>query len=100
MDLYRAAVATGRAKDNEPVFPYRRQYLFEAFWDLHQVRGSNGFGPSPISYHDIDTYCRVLDVKLTPWDVRMIRQMDSVMMKANRVSDARTAAAAANKGKR
>lgn len=71
--------------DEEPVFPASNQHLFSIFFDLHATRPS-GFGMSPITYEAIDTYARLMHLELSAWEVRMLRQMDQVMMKANRIA--------------
>ena len=97
--MFTAIKAAGKLKpdDDEPIFPYSREYVFKVFWDLHQVRGSNGFSMNPISYHDIECYMRVMSVELVPWDVRLIRIMDDVMLKASRVASTKDTKAATTK---
>ena len=41
---------------------------------------------SAITYEAIDTYARLMHLELSAWEVRMLRQMDQVMMKANRIA--------------
>lgn len=102
LEMYRAIEASGklRPEDEAPVYPHSKQYLFDVFFDLHAVRGSNGFSMNPISYHDIECYMRVTATELTPWDVRLLRQMDAIMLKAARVSSTKTTTATAGKGKK
>lgn len=71
--------------DEEPVFPLICVSIVRIFFELHAARPS-GFGMSPITYHDIDAYARLMHVKLSPWDVRMLRRMDEVMLKASRIA--------------
>jgi hypothetical protein len=88
--MYRALKASGAvsAEDDEPVFPASHQHLFSIFFDLHSTRPQTGFGMSAITYEAIDTYARLMHIELSPWEVRMIRRMDEVMLKANRVAGA------------
>lgn len=101
MAMYLALEAAGKLnpEDEAPIYPHSKQYLFDVFFDLHAVRGSNGFSMNPISYHDIECYMRVTQTELSAWDVRLLRIMDSVMLKAARVSAAKTTTAA-GKGKK
>ena len=75
-------------EDEEPVFPASNQHLFSIFFDLHATRPQSGFGMSAITYEAIDTYARLMHLELNAWEVRMLRQMDQVMMKANRIASA------------
>lgn len=90
IETYRAMKAQGVVadEDDEPVFPLRHQHLFAIFFDLHATRPQTGFGMSAITYEAIDTYARLMRLEVSPWEVRMLRQMDQVMMKANRIASA------------
>jgi hypothetical protein len=85
--------------DDEPIFPASHQHLFSMFFDLHSTRPQSGFGMSPITYEAIDTYARLMHLELSAWEVRMLRAMDQVMMKANRIAS-KTETKAAGKGRK
>jgi hypothetical protein len=69
--------------EQEPPFPMHDGYLFQAFQDLSAARGSNGFGINPISYSEIEAYKELTGARLTYWDVRMIRRIDSIFLAAS-----------------
>lgn len=52
------------------------EQLWSDFLDLHASRGSNGFGPSRITFVDIDAWERVNRLKLRPWQIDAIRKAD------------------------
>jgi len=68
--------------EQEPPFPLHDGYLFQVFQDLSAARGSNGFGVNPISYSEIQAYRQLTGVKLTYWDVKMLRRIDSIFLAA------------------
>ena len=88
IEVYRTLKERGMVadEDEEPVFPASNQHLFSIFFDLHATRPQTGFGMSAITYEAIDTYARLMRLELSAWEVRMLRQMDQVMMKANRIA--------------
>ena len=51
--------------------------LWGYFLELHNARGSSGFGPLPISYTEIEAWTRLCNVPLEPWEVRAIRLTDA-----------------------
>jgi hypothetical protein len=53
-------------------------YLWRAFHRLSGRRGSNGFGPSPISWADIDAFVRYSKMRLAPWEVEIIEMLDDL----------------------
>ena len=54
--------------------------VWKWFIDLHNARGSNGMGISPISYLEIDAYFRLMDISPSDWEVSLIRRFDIVAM--------------------
>lgn len=88
IEVYRTLKQRGMVaiEDDEPVFPASQQRLFTVFFDLHSTRPQTGFGMSAITYEAMDTYARLMRLELSAWEVRMLRQMDQVMMKANRIA--------------
>lgn len=72
---------TGRSlNDNLPKLPREMRYLWRAFTSLHRARGSNGWGPSPIAWSEIESFCRLTGVALDPWEVEAIRALDEAFL--------------------
>lgn len=53
-------------------------YLWRAFQRLHTRRGSNGFGPNPISWPEIDAFVRHSKFELAPWEIEIIETLDDL----------------------
>lgn len=100
--MYLALKAAGQLHpdDEAPIYPHSKEYVFDVFWFMHKRRGSNGFSMNPISLVELEAYLRIIHLELTPWDMRLIDEMDQIMLKAARVSAAKTTTAAAGKGKK
>jgi hypothetical protein len=56
--------------------------LWNAFVELHEGRGSNGYGSNPISWQDLAAWQSISGVTLTAWEVSVIRALDAVAMAA------------------
>lgn len=50
-------------------------YLWDAFWELEETRQA-AWGPLPFTHQEIAAYCRTMDVRLRPWEVRVLLAMD------------------------
>lgn len=75
------AKVTGRKiEDNSPVLPREARYLWTTFVSLHRARTSSGFGPNPITWTEIDAYCRLNGTALDPWEVEAVRALDDTYM--------------------
>lgn len=46
------------------------------FIDLHNTRGSNGFGVNPINYTEIKSYFDLLWITPEEWEVNLIKRFD------------------------
>lgn len=47
------------------------------FIDLHNARGSNGFGVNPINYTEIKAYFDLMDILPEEWEVNLIKRFDN-----------------------
>lgn len=61
-----------------PPMPAALGYLWAAFLRLHRRRGSNGFGPNPITWPDIDSFSRHAQMKFAPWEIEIIEDLDDI----------------------
>lgn len=61
-----------------PPPPAALNYVWRAFLRLHGRRGSNGFGPNPISWPDIDAFVRQSGMRLAPWEIEIIEELDDL----------------------
>lgn len=69
------------------------KYLFERFLDISAGRSSNGWGISPLTWADFDTYCRTRQAKLSNWELDMLRAIDCEYVNAACERDRKQAAA-------
>lgn len=66
-----------RPKDLDgPDFPNLMSHLWTAFLDLNNSRSMGQYSANPISYQEIEAYCRLSAVPLTPRDVDAIKAID------------------------
>jgi hypothetical protein len=63
-----------------PSIPSGCEELWPIFNQLHACRGSNGFGPSRISFVDLDAWQRLNGVRLRPWEIEAIRHADGAYL--------------------
>ncbi len=54
--------------------------MWDYFLELHNARSSNGFGPVPLSYTEIDAWRRLTNQRLDPWELSAIVRLDGVFM--------------------
>lgn len=66
---------------NGPKLPHGCEGLWATFLDLHNSRGSTGFGPAPIRFVDFHAYESVSGIKLAQWELRAIRKADNAYLR-------------------
>jgi len=81
----------------KPKVPEAGRLLWQWFGDLHETRTYGMSGPNPISYMEMDAWCRIYGVRPTPENVRILRAMDAAWLKWARQEQERAAAAPAGK---
>ncbi|WP_146203698.1 hypothetical protein [Azospirillum sp. TSO5] len=59
--------------------PWDLRHLWEWFSELSDARGG-GMGPSPITYQDILAWSRLTGRRPSPWEVSVIRELDSLWL--------------------
>lgn len=65
-----------------PPIPEGAEGLWRLFSRLNVTRTSNGFGPNPISYSEIEAMSRTTGIPVSSWEVDVIRQMDMAFLVA------------------
>lgn len=82
-DHYEALARKGRKKKPKgPKLPPGAVHLWNAFIQLSNARGGNGYGPNPIPYTEIDAFCRLTETALDPWEIEAIRALDDAYLTA------------------
>lgn len=56
--------------------------LWHLFAQLSARRGSGGFGPMPISPRDVQAWCEMRGLRLTPWELDTLDAMDDALLRA------------------
>jgi len=59
--------------------PESMQYLWEYFLELHNTRGG-GMGISSISYTEMQAWCSLLSIHITPTEVEIIKMIDACFL--------------------
>lgn len=62
------------------LLPEALAYLWSAFVRIRRRKGSNGFALSPIEWPDIDAFLRLSGVKLVPWEITMVEDLDDIFI--------------------
>lgn len=62
-------------EEKPPALASEAEPLWFVFCALHQTRAS-GMGVGPISFGEIESYQRLVGVKLDPWEVQAVRAID------------------------
>lgn len=69
--------------DDAPEVPEGGEYLWIWFQELSAGRGNNGFGPTAISWADIEAWARLTAIELTPCETLTLRSMDAAFLSAH-----------------
>ena len=56
--------------------------VWKWFIDLHNARGSNGFGINPISYTEIYSYFGLMTIVPEEWEINLIKRFDNEALTA------------------
>ena len=56
------------------------EHIWEWFLELSLARPV-GYGPTPISFSEIEAYSRLMCVEITPWEVEQLRLIDRLAIK-------------------
>jgi hypothetical protein len=59
-----------------PPMPSGCEDVWRIFNELHACRGSSGFGPSRISFIEMDAYSRLKGIRLAPWEIECVQRAD------------------------
>lgn len=64
-----------------PPLPPLASHVWGYFAELSRFRGSNGFGPSPITPTGIKDWCWLAGTELDPWEIRAIALLDEAYLR-------------------
>lgn len=73
---------TSAEKELDGEIPFAGEFLWSWFWELHQGRGNNGFGPNPLSWTEMEAWSQITKIQLTPFEALTFRAMDNAFLAA------------------
>jgi len=62
-----------------PPLPAALHYLWATFWRLRR-RKAGGMGTEPITWADLDAFCRFTGQTIAPWEVEAIEALDDLYL--------------------
>lgn len=63
-----------------PEIPWAGRRLWSIFLDLNAARGSNGWGPNPISHQEIESWAWLRREPVRPHELDILRAMDAAYL--------------------
>lgn len=63
-----------------PPFPEALRYLWTAFVRIRRRNAGKGFGATPVTWADLDAYSRLSGMRLLPWEIEIIEQLDDALL--------------------
>ncbi len=66
-------------------------YLWVEFLEINGARGSSGFAPATINFTELAGWMLVTGIRLMPWEVRVVRSLDTVWFEVFNARSRRTA---------
>ena len=51
-------------------------YLWVYFKQLNEARGNNGYSPNPLSFLEIEAWCRLMQISLSSFDIECLMALD------------------------
>jgi hypothetical protein len=82
MSVWRQTGVRPKELEDMIEFPQTVAHVWKFFIDLHNTRSSNGFGVNPISYSDIYSYFKLLEIQPYDWEIETITKLDKVALEA------------------
>ncbi len=64
--------------------PYELEWHWGVFCELSRARPISGSGSCPIDFRQIQAWSGLMGVKLTPWEIRLIRAVDDIWIEEER----------------
>ncbi|WP_435532479.1 phage tail assembly chaperone [Pseudorhizobium tarimense] len=68
-----------RRNDPPPEEPEFGLHIWGWFIELHNTRQS-GFSANPITYSEIESFCRLSGAIISPWELSVIRSIDAEVL--------------------
>ena len=72
-----------------PPLPPYTESAWGLFWELNATRGSSSAGLQPITHTEMRAYQHNMQRRLTPLDIRLVREADEALLSETRARAAR-----------
>lgn len=82
MSVWRQTGIRPKELDDMLEFPDGMSEVWKFFTDLNNARASNGFGINPISYSEMYSYFKLLEIQPQEWEIEIIKRLDRVALEA------------------
>ena len=66
--------------------PLELEQVWRWYCELGSARTSNGFGLNPLSYTEIKAYADLTGVRMTPWEITLLKRLDTVTLKGQKTN--------------
>lgn len=67
-------------KENPHTFPLELKFIWDNFQDIARSRTSNGYGPNPLQWSEIQSWMFLTQTPFLPWHVRAIKSIDDTFL--------------------
>jgi hypothetical protein len=64
----------------QPPLPPALEYIWSSFLRIRARKAAGEHGPEPISWLDFDAFNRLTRLRLTPWELRLLEELDSIYL--------------------
>lgn len=61
---------------NPTLPPNAAKRLWKVFWELNKARQGTGYGPAPIPNTELQSWCQMMGVSLSRWELQAFRMLD------------------------
>lgn len=66
-----------------PELPEAVEHIWGWFSEIASRRTGNGYGPNPITWHDIQAWSQLTQTNALPWEVRMLCSLDRAWLQTH-----------------
>lgn len=72
-----------------PPFPESLGYIWDSYADLRRAKARDAMGNVlPIDFLDLDAFNRLTRMELTPFEVKLLMDLDAIYRRAKSIADA------------
>lgn len=72
-----------------PLLPEVLEYLWEYYNQLSITRQNYGWGPTALTYQEIEAWSRLRHVVLDPWELDALLMLDSIFLSVSAKAEAK-----------